>query len=930
LSSLSSSDPAKLSVFWAKIKLAKSAVTGFHPVICHMIDVAQVARALWNEVLSNAARAAMTRCLGTDDNSAQNWVALLAGLHDLGKAAPTFQLHPSLQGRPAVLKAIRESLQAAGFRCPMPTRPAPHGVITASELPHILTESFFVGPDPAARLATVIGGHHGILPNSSQVNACENSEAAAGGAEWRRARSQLVTVISDLFSVEHDRIRIDNPTAMTLAGLVSVADWIGSAEEFFPYESGEVALMPDLDPAEYAKRSATQARNPLTKLRWPGWTPDTGPRTFADLFPLIPKANALQETVIDIAARIREPALMIVEAPMGEGKTEAAMYLADRFTIELGQRGCYFALPTQATSNQMFSRVRSFLERRYDHTPVNLQLLHGHAALSAEFQTLRLRADLLPVCTFDDDNDPGAHSGAVAAEWFTYRKRGLLAPFGVGTIDQALLAVLQTRHVFVRLFGLAHKVVIIDEVHAYDAYMTTLLERLLEWLAALGSSVVLLSATLPRVRRKSLAAAFSKGLGATASLRGAETYPRVTWVNASSWSEEHIEVSQSKTVAVEWVNGQLPDGGGKFELGERLRAALANGGCAAVICNTIGRAQQVYGALKHYFIELADDGQQELDLFHARYLFKDRDLREKRALLRFGKPDSGVDLGGDEVRVVKRPIRAVLVATQVIEQSLDLDFDLMVTDHAPVDLILQRAGRLHRHDRPRPAGLHKPRLWICRCQADDDGVPNFGSGDVKVYDEHVLLRSWLELKDRVSIAIPNEVENLIEAVYEDRKSPAGGSAAIHSRGDETLKHHAEELEYERGEAQQRWLQHPAYSGQLWRLTADPRDEDEPDFHQAHQALTRLTEPSVSVVLLSNAEAADLRTKEAKAFLMRSVQISDKRILGHLMASPTPTQWNHSALLRHHRLLVLDDSNSKPLGQYVLKYDPELGVVISNE
>src|SRR5207248_9773559 len=107
----------------------------------------------------------------------------------------------------------------------------------------------------------------------------------------------------------------------------------------------------------------------------------------------------------------------------------------------------------------------------------------------------------------------GAPAGVVAAEWFTHRKRGLLAPFGVGTVDQVLLAVLQTRHVFVRLFGLAHKTVVVDEVHAYDAYMTTLLERLLEWLGALEAPVVLLSATLPRERRDRLARAYGNGLG---------------------------------------------------------------------------------------------------------------------------------------------------------------------------------------------------------------------------------------------------------------------------------------------------------------------------------------------------------------------------------------------------------------------------------
>src|SRR5207248_6281763 len=122
--------------------------------------------------------------------------------------------------------------------------------------------------------------------------------------------------------------------------------------------------------------------------------------------------------------------------------------------------------------------------------------------LNPRFERLRYAA-----WVYDEEKRPSA---VVAEEWFARnKKQALLAPFGVGTIDQALLAVLQTRHVFVRLFGLAGKCVVLDEVHAYDAYMTTLMERLLRWLAALGCPVMLLSATLPRDKRVKLLRAYA-------------------------------------------------------------------------------------------------------------------------------------------------------------------------------------------------------------------------------------------------------------------------------------------------------------------------------------------------------------------------------------------------------------------------------------
>ena len=277
---------------------------------------------------------------------------------------------------------------------------------------------------------------------------------------------------------------------------------------------------------------------------------------------------------------------------MGEGKTEAAVYLADRWAASSGQDGHYFALPTQATSNQMFGRIREYLQDRYEGTQVQLQLLHGHASLSSEFAALRQINNLVFAPGYPGVDDDSDELTVVASEWFTHRKRGLLAPFGVGTIDQALLAALQTKHVFVRLFGLAYKTVIVDEVHAYDAYMTTLLERLLEWLAALGSSVVLLSATLPKARREQLLAAYARGLGKEPEGTAPRAeYPRVSWVSQDAKNGSRtvaVSARGRKEFSLTWSDGSLPgDGQTSFPLGDMLEVAPARGGCAAVICNTV-------------------------------------------------------------------------------------------------------------------------------------------------------------------------------------------------------------------------------------------------------------------------------------------------------------------------------------------------------
>ncbi|NQT19401.1 MAG: CRISPR-associated helicase Cas3', partial [Planctomycetes bacterium] len=588
------------SLLWAKKTQAEPC--RYHPLVCHLIDVAAAADALWDHTLGRHCRSALAASLACDTDQAQKWISFWAGLHDIGKASPDFQ------GKDAAAK-IR--LQQGGYPFPAAQRYY-HGTMTAATLEAILAaDQPEFAPMPATlarRVATILGGHHGVFPRSIEVNNIPPSILHSG--PWQEARKTLAASLAGVLRVNElpplaATARPDHAFAMTLAGLVSIADWIGSAEEFFPYATEETDL------EQYAAKARTRAQEALAQIGWSQWSAPTSAVSFIHMFPKIATPRPLQQQVVQLALGLESPTLVLIEAPTGEGKTEAAMYLADHWAATLKQRGCYFALPTQATSNQMFSRVLRFLGDRYtpEHTEkVNLLLTHGHAALSAEFRVLRHNAGALISPEGIDDNaktHDGAPPNIVAAEWFTHRKRGLLAPFGVGTIDQALLAVLQTKHVFVRLFGLAHKTVIIDEVHAYDVYMSTLLERLLEWLAALGSSVVLLSATLPQAKRKALLTAYARGTGRTKLSFQAAPYPRISWVcgdSAKAQSFPAAEVS-TKTINIDWT------GNNPANIGRLIKQALAQGGCAAVICNTVRRAQETYLALKELFANARAKGQ---------------------------------------------------------------------------------------------------------------------------------------------------------------------------------------------------------------------------------------------------------------------------------------------------------------------------------
>ena len=892
-----------------------SSYDNYHPLCYHILDVANVAMQLCSP----------PRRLQTVE---PKWIAFFAGLHDLGKASPAFQLHPSFSSKD--LEAVRNRLTSAGLPCPKLPDPKAHGAITAAMLPQILTDRYGFSPEPAHLFARIAGAHHGRFAPSRELR--NVTSRAAGDNSWRDFRIAIIDELASILDIPKSPPPIpDSATAVALAGFITVADWIGSMEKYFGY-----AVEPGSDPGaldfrSYARKSADGAKRVVRELRWLADAALSSATSFESLFPDI-DPNPLQRAAIEVASGLSEPALVIVEAPMGEGKTEAAMYLAQHFADRLGQRGCYFALPTQATSNQMFSRVRTFLEKGRV-GELNLQLLHGHAALSAEFQTMREKAgEVVPSAVYGDaESDAGNDAGTstiVAAEWFTYRKRGLLAPFGVGTVDQALMAVLQTRHYFVRLFGLAGKTVVIDEVHAYDAYMTTLMERLLEWLASLGSSVVLLSATLPSVRRQALVGAYMRGLGTSTHGTGSASYPRLTCARAHSQDTREISVSERsrRRVALEWLD--------PASLSERLASMLAGGGCAAVICNTVGRAQEVYRSLKPFFPAAADDGESELMLFHARYPFEQRDLREKRALVRFGKEGAAIDFGEGVVRKVKRPARGVIVATQVIEQSLDLDFDVMVSEFAPADLILQRAGRLHRHARVRPESLKTPRIFLIRPELRDSGVPKFGTGSEVVYDRHILLRSWIALAGREFFDVPADVEGLIEFIYgEEIACPANASEALRKAWTESeskLKANCEKYE---AMAKRNRIPAPGDESLLEENIA--LDEDNPDVHSTLQALTRPSEgPTVPVVVFGADELASFdpdrepSRDETIALLRREVRITHRVLAPALLKdeSRRPRGWRRSSLLRHHRIITLGRSGCERIGEFEIRNDPELGLV----
>jgi CRISPR-associated endonuclease/helicase Cas3 len=881
----------RYQLLWGKLSRDK---TLSHPLICHMLDVAKMAQALWCDALTAGQRAHWAAMLRLDEVDTGRLLAFWAGLHDLGKASPAFQRQWG---------EAKSLLSAAGL--PFPQRFVDefcsHGRITTATLPDVLAAETDLPERAAKRIARAVGGHHGAWPTPAEEQAVKSDER--GSAEWDDVRRDLLCALQDelqppALTAWPLSCAVDNNAFLTwLSGLVSVADWLGSVEEYFPY------IEAPLDPAQYTQRAAAQAQTALQSLHWTDWQPPTDALPFVDLFPFIKSGpGPMQQAVIDLAAQLDQPALVLIEAPTGSGKTEAALYLADTLARTLQQRGIYVAMPTMATSNQMWERVSKFLRRRYPQTELELLLIHSQARWMKP----------PPEAMLQDETE---ESVAAALAWFLPRKRSLLAPCAVGTVDQALMCVLQARHFFVRLFGLSEKTVIFDEIHAYDTYMSTLFQRLLDWLRAMGTSVVLLSATLPARTRRELLEAYA---GRSVDLPPVE-YPAITWTTAQDVGIVPLPKPEDRRVVLEWLSRE-PEA-----VVDALRTTLLKGGCAAVICNTVARAQEIYLALKGAHL-VPDDA---LLLFHARYPFGWRDEIERGVLARFGKNGT-------------RPERAIVVATQVIEQSLDLDFDVMVSDLAPVDLIVQRAGRLHRHPgRTRPGPLAAPCLYLA-VDADGDTVPNFGR-DVYVYTPYLLLRTYLVLHGRDALTLPGDVPALIEAGYGDDPPPGTPPALVAALGAarQRMQQKEDEEEYE---ARKRLVGKPTFDDLLIE-TSVGLEEDAPDVHAAFQALTRLGPPTISLVCLHQTPAGlntepdssgvciDLdRMPDAettKALARATVGVSRRELVDYFRAQEPPAAWRKHSLLRDHRIAVFTNGVYTFDG-HALRLSRELGLQIDPE
>ncbi|MFF0752681.1 CRISPR-associated helicase Cas3' [Streptomyces sp. NPDC004267] len=770
-------DGPVLSV-WAKYDRDSD---GWLPLWQHLEDSAAVAGLLWDRWLPASVRRLIGEALPGGETDGRCLAVWLAGVHDIGKATPAFACQvEQLADRMRLHGLEMKSQSALGAD----RRLAPHGLAGQALLGEWLEETQDWGPRQSGQFTVVVGGHHGVPPQHGQIMDLDRRGhllRMPGGSRglWRRVQRELLEACAEEFEVR-DRleawrsVRLSQPVQVLLTALVIVADWIASNPELFPYY-----------PQDVPRTGAERAVAAWQGLDLPeAWAPVEPEEDAEGLFmarfglPVGAKVRPVQEAAFELARSMPEPGLMIVEAPMGEGKTEAALAVAEVFAARSGAGGVFFTLPTMATGNAMFPRLLEWLTRlpSLEAGRASVMLAHSKASLNEEFAGL-MRGQR-PVAAVDMDaaapsawrpSDGGraAQAELVAHTWLRGRKKALLSSFVAGTIDQLLFTGLKSKHLALRHLAAAGKVVVIDEAHAYDTYMSVYLDRVLQWLGAYRVPVVVLSATLPATRREELVAAYAdadvQGPGVAeglAAVGAAEGYPLLTAVAPGGTPVMRRPPSSGRGAPV-----RLEHLGDRLDaLADRLETELQEGGCALVVRNTVNRVLETARTLRERF------GDANVTVAHSCFIDVDRATKDAELLRRFGPPAKAVGRPGGP---------HVVVASQVAEQSLDVDFDLLVTDLCPMDLLLQRMGRLHRHQRgagqgERPASLRQARCLVTGVDWDARvpvSVPVPVRGSVAVYGEHALLRSAAALLPHLvegqPVRLPQDISPLVQRAYAD-------------------------------------------------------------------------------------------------------------------------------------------------------------------
>ncbi|BDR57041.1 CRISPR-associated helicase Cas3' [Xylocopilactobacillus apis] len=905
----------KSKSLWAK-KRTEDGVWLWLPLMAHLIDTENTIGWLLNHWLSEGTKSWLIEGIGNEDEL-RKLVKFLGIIHDIGKATPAFQTIPSYNGDRELDNELVDKLVQSKF-----VDLDQISLSSPRKSPHAMAgEAILEDLGVPESIGSIIGGHHGDAGENPPYNQINDYRANYYQHDkdprsdnnvpevckiWRNVQKEIFEY--GLSQAGYQSVKdipdINQSRAVVLEGLLITADWFASSEFLGSDRSKKLFPLISLD--ETFDDIDLQARFENAIETWnigENWEPK---KVSLDEDPYQKRwgfnARPVQRVITETIDQANDPGMVIIEAPMGLGKTEISLVATEQLAYATKRSGLFWGLPTQATSNAMFNRVLSWLETlakdQNENFPV--KLLHGKAQFNSDYENLPNASNI---------EDTGA---VVVNDWFS-GKKSTLANFTVGTIDMLLLMALKQKHLFLRHLGFSGKVVVIDEVHAYDSYMSQYLYMAIEWLGAYRVPMVILSATLPKEKRQELIASYYRGkyrksLDLNEDWAKAQAYPLLTVLDGTEVKQvTHFEGhSDQKPVTLEIERINLED----EELVHSILSEIAKGGVAGVIVNTVKRAQAL--------AELVDKEDVELILLHSAFLAPERTKIEKYLQSKIGKN-------------AVRPKKMVVIGTQVLEQSLDIDFDVLYTDISPMDLLLQRAGRLHRHAIKRPDKFKDPKLYVMGIES----MGNYGAGNEAVYEKYLLMKTDYYLGDQIKL--PHDISNLVQAVYDRENDPEV----------EGLEEAKDEFETDLTDSERKAkvfrVKRPSKRNNLhgWLGDAHSKVDD-----QKAQAAVRDIKETIEVILLQE--------KKGQTFLLDGRDTNkclDKEIAEQIIRLPAAVyydvdkiidaletstrkyfpRWDSSKWLKGELAVKLDEDFNTTINQsWNLNYSPKFGLKLTKK
>lgn len=846
-------------------------------------------------------------------------------VHDIGKLTIVFQ------------SRIYDAVDFSPFADCMEL-PKSSSLVNASDTPHALaSEAILLKHGCPKGVASIAGAHHGRP--SALADVCDQISGACTAVEnfygKRGKYRQLFEVLWKEwidFSLEcagfselSDLPDMAVPAQVVISGMLVMADWIASNTTYFPLISADQKG----EFGDYPKR----IENAWTTIGFPNmWESKArfglDDEAFKERFGFLP--NPTQADIISTATDAESSGIYVIEAPMGLGKTEAALALSEILAARAGAGGMFFGMPTQATSNGIFPRLEKWADglAEDEQTLLAIKLAHGNAALNEDYREL---------FTGHSNLNIESDSGLIVHDWFSGRKQTLLSDFVIGTVDQLLMAALKQKHVMLKHFGLSGKVVVVDECHAYDAYMSQYLDMAIKWLGIYKVPVIILSATLPEKRRAELIEAYTDSEKhrtkhteahvdktiADEAWKHSLAYPLLTYTENNAVKQKALAFDgENKEVSVRRII--------RDEVAATAGYAVERGGCVGVIVNTVRKAQEIAAELQSAFPKA------EVIIMHAQFIMTDRAKREEQILKRVGKHSTPESRRG-----------LIIVGTQVLEQSLDLDFDLMITELCPMDLLLQRTGRLHRHNRVRPQGLETASCFVL-----DETDDSFDSGSAAIYGEWLLMRTRALLPNKLTI--PSDIPLLVQQTYDETNNEMLGELT------EGMKKAQEENKLRTGKkrssAGNYLISKP--SNKKGKCLDGWLDNDiKPNNEQTGEKAVRDGDPSVDVIALmrdgegliriiadksetiipadrppSREEALLIARQKLRlpGFFGRRWKIDDTIEQLEAETQNVFSAWQDSALLKEEVVLLFDEDLNADLAGVQLHYDIKTGLTYVKE